>query len=81
MRLDDEQLLKFYPKLDALHCPVDRSTQQRFGPISYAANTGMGLLPNDAVLGCPSIAVRATIRCDPVLRSDRPMAFSQTALK
>ncbi len=43
--------------------------------MSYAANTGLGLLANDAVFELPEYQGRQPIRCDRALRSGLPMAF------
>lgn len=48
---DETQLARFYPAIPWLHCASDPTPTAKFGPISYVANTGFYLLPNDAALG------------------------------
>lgn len=44
---DGEQLERFYPALSVLLCPEDNSQKPPHAPLSYVANTGFYLLPDD----------------------------------
>ena len=48
---DKESLAAFYPTINVFSCPSDTSRQAEFAGMSYAANAGFQLLPNDPALG------------------------------
>ena len=48
---DKEALATFYPTINLFSCPSDTSRQAEFAGMSYAANAGFQLLPNDPALG------------------------------
>ncbi len=48
---NDEAKSRFYPSLGFLRCPSDSLLNSEYGGMSYAANAGFYLLPNDPALG------------------------------
>ena len=48
---DKESLAAFYPTINVFSCPSDTLRQAEFAGMSYAANAGFQLLPNDPALG------------------------------